>query len=72
MNENNRLEELEIFFIKEKALYETLNKMEIQDQFVVAKFYIPSSKNKELSHISNMVPTPILNKIPLGKPPSYF
>jgi hypothetical protein len=47
--------------------------MEIRDQFMILRFYIPASKSKYLDKITlTMVPEPILHEIPIDKPPSYF
>ena len=46
--------------------------MEIREQFAICKFYIPKSQIDKLERIVRMTPTPILNDLPLKKPPSSF
>lgn len=61
------------FVWKEKYLYETLNKLEVRSQFMLANIYIPTDRIKELSiKLSHLVPAPTLQPTALAKPPTVF
>lgn len=62
-----------IYFWKEKALYETLNKMDSRDQFYIANFYIPTDSVRKLySIVGTITPSPNPHSIAIGKPPTAF
>lgn len=55
------IEQWRVFLVKEKALYESLNKMEVRDQFMTARLYIPTADIPKLGGIMKMSPAPIFN-----------
>jgi V-type H+-transporting ATPase subunit a len=66
------IEQWRIFLMKEKVLYESLNKMEMSSNFLVARLYIPTDDISMLGDITKMSPAPVFTELRSGKPPSKF
>jgi len=66
------IEQWRIFLTKEKVLYETLNKMEVSNHFLVGKLYIPTEDLPLLLELQRLSPAPVFKEVTAVRPPSKF
>ena len=67
------LEKWGTFVLKERCVYETLNKLEMRGQLMLGNIYVPRDQVKNLSlHLNRMSPAPTLQEVKLGNPPTAF
>lgn len=67
------LETWRTFLWKERLIYESLNKMQLREHFLVADLYLPRAQKERLAaQVASIVPAPELQELEPTKPPTAF